>query len=213
MLWQFHQNLDLLPCCYPIVFGKRFCNASRRASSTRAAASACMPGMKCEQRSRVIPTLEWPSRSLATFGWTPLASIWAACACRRSWKRIRGRAFPQARYQDRRFFFCRPFIGLPLKNRSIDRMRTIHRWSDLVEAQERGQYDARAKVEADRHGGFYRCILVLQSTHSNFTNRSPNTGAYAHSTAVSPASANQSTEIGSYTNSAGSNGAARNPTA
>jgi hypothetical protein len=69
----------------------RFLMASCSAASTVAAASACMPGMTCEYRSSVMLTLLCPSRSLAIFGWTPLASMWVACAWRRSWNLRRAR--------------------------------------------------------------------------------------------------------------------------
>jgi excisionase family DNA binding protein len=45
----------------------------------------------------MIPTLLRPSRSLATLGWTPLESRCVACACRKSWKRMRGRILLRAR--------------------------------------------------------------------------------------------------------------------
>ena len=48
----------------------------------------------------MIPTLVCPSRSLATLGWMPDDSRCVAWACRRSWKRMRGRAvFAMSRSQ------------------------------------------------------------------------------------------------------------------
>ena len=63
--------------CYP-TSSRRFICARRKASSTRAAASSCMPGRTWLYKSNVMPTFECPSRSDATFGWTPLASRWVA---------------------------------------------------------------------------------------------------------------------------------------
>jgi hypothetical protein len=61
-------NLDLLPKCYPFAAPRRLSSACRKASSTRNAASACMPGSTCEYKSNVIATVAWPSRSCAIFG-------------------------------------------------------------------------------------------------------------------------------------------------
>jgi hypothetical protein len=68
--------------------------AAGRAASTRSAASASIPGRTRLYRSSVIPILECPSRSLATFGWTPWLSRWVAWACLKSWNRMRGREVP-----------------------------------------------------------------------------------------------------------------------
>src|SRR5215831_532847 len=79
--------------CYPFAtqsFLARLFMTSCRSRSTRAAASSCIPGMTCEYKSIVIPTFECPRRSLAILGWTPEDNIWVACACRKSWKRMRG---------------------------------------------------------------------------------------------------------------------------
>src|SRR5690606_34282830 len=65
----------LLPLCYPMSLVRLFM-AARSASSTCATASACIFGRTCEYKSSVMPTLLWPSRSLAIFGWT--ASGWQA---------------------------------------------------------------------------------------------------------------------------------------
>src|SRR5262245_20953900 len=79
-------DLSCYPICYP--FDRRaFSKAPRRAASTFAAASACIPGRTWLYKSSVMATDAWPSRSCAIFGWTPLASIWVACPWRRSWKR------------------------------------------------------------------------------------------------------------------------------
>jgi hypothetical protein len=61
-------NNGLLPDCYPFVPNWRFSNSCRNASSTREAASACIPGSTCEYKSNVIATVAWPSRSCAIFG-------------------------------------------------------------------------------------------------------------------------------------------------
>ena len=69
--------------CYrfaTISFSALLFRAACIASSTRAAASSCMPGSTCVYRSSVMPTLLWPRRSLATFGWTPAASMCVAWA-------------------------------------------------------------------------------------------------------------------------------------
>ncbi len=81
----------LLPLCYPFPV-RRLSRAVRSAASTRLAASSCIPGRTWEYRSSVIATVAWPSRSCAIFGWTPLASKCVAWLCRRSWKRILGKA-------------------------------------------------------------------------------------------------------------------------
>jgi hypothetical protein len=70
--------------------------AAGRAASTRSAASASIPGRTWLYRSSVIPILECPSRSLATFGWTPWLSKWVAWACLKLWNRIRGREVPSS---------------------------------------------------------------------------------------------------------------------
>jgi hypothetical protein len=70
--------------------------AAGRAASTRSAASASIPGRTWLYRSSVIPILECPSRSLATFGWTPWLSRWVAWARLKSWNRIRGREVPSS---------------------------------------------------------------------------------------------------------------------
>jgi hypothetical protein len=57
--------------CYRFATISYFCRwrmAARSASSTRAAASSCIPGKTWLYRSRVTPTRLWPKRSLATFG-------------------------------------------------------------------------------------------------------------------------------------------------
>jgi hypothetical protein len=61
------RNGRLLPFCYPMPSARLFI-AACRAASTSAAASTCMPRVTCEYRSNVMPTLEWPSRSLAILG-------------------------------------------------------------------------------------------------------------------------------------------------
>lgn len=52
----------------PLAFCSRFCMTDFSAASTIAAASSCMPGITWLYRSRVMPTLLCPRRSLATLG-------------------------------------------------------------------------------------------------------------------------------------------------
>lgn len=57
----------LLPNCYHFYF-PFFATALLIMASIWAAAFACIPGITWLYRSRVIPIVEWPSRSLAIFG-------------------------------------------------------------------------------------------------------------------------------------------------
>jgi hypothetical protein len=73
MLFIFH---SILPARKGLKFGRFLpffyrifpAIAAFSAASSLATASSCIPGMTCEYRSKVMPTLEWPSRSLAILG-------------------------------------------------------------------------------------------------------------------------------------------------
>src|SRR5262249_7955410 len=104
--------------CYrfaTIYFLGRLCKARCRASSTRAAASSCMPGRTWLYRSKVMPTLLCPSRSLATLGCTPLDRRWVAWA----WRRSATRAWFQSHriVPHKPLPFLRPWLVLKLNGR------------------------------------------------------------------------------------------------
>jgi hypothetical protein len=81
---------DSLRLCYPIPFVARFSMEAPNASSTREGAFASIAGSTRPQRPSVVPALEWPMRSLSTFGGTPLERKRVAWSCRESRKRMRG---------------------------------------------------------------------------------------------------------------------------